>query len=63
MSRREINMTEGNLWRQMFQYSVPLMFSNVLQVLFHMSDVAPLLFWLRCLPALSWAFPAVLMPR
>ena len=40
MSRREINMTEGNLWRQMFQYSVPLMFSNVLQVLFHMSDVA-----------------------
>lgn len=40
MSRREINMTEGNLWRQMFKYSVPLMFSNVLQVLFHMSDVA-----------------------
>ncbi|MBE5771703.1 MAG: MATE family efflux transporter [Clostridiales bacterium] len=40
MARAEINMTEGNLWRQIFRYSVPLMFSNVLQVLFHMSDIA-----------------------
>ncbi|MBQ2977719.1 MAG: MATE family efflux transporter [Clostridia bacterium] len=40
MARAEINMTEGNLWRQIFRYSVPLMLSNVLQVLFHMSDIA-----------------------
>ena len=33
-------MTEGNLWSGILRFSVPLMFSNVLQVLFNMSDVA-----------------------
>ena len=37
---REINMVGGNLWRDILVYSVPLMFSNILQVLFNMSDVA-----------------------
>ncbi len=33
-------MTSGNLPRQILLFSLPLMLSNVLQVLFHMSDIA-----------------------
>lgn len=33
-------MTEGSLWKQIFIFSLPLMFSQVLQVLFNMADVA-----------------------
>ena len=36
----EMNLCEGSLWKKIFLFSVPLMFSNVLQVVFNMSDVA-----------------------
>lgn len=36
---REIDMLNGSLWKSLLLYSIPLMFSNVLQVLFNMSDV------------------------
>ena len=35
-----IHMLEGSLWKNMFLFSVPLMFSQLLQVLFNMADVA-----------------------
>ena len=36
----EIWMTDGSLWKNMFLFSVPLMLSQLLQVLFNMADVA-----------------------
>ena len=39
-ARGEIRMTEGSLWRNMLVFSVPLMLSQLLQVLFNMADVA-----------------------
>ena len=36
----EIQMTDGSLWKNMFVFSVPLMLSQLLQVLFNMADVA-----------------------
>ncbi len=38
--RLNTNMTEGSLPKQILLFSLPLMLSNVLQVLFNMSDVA-----------------------
>ena len=38
--RGEIQVTEGSLWKNMFLFSVPLMLSQLLQVLFNMADVA-----------------------
>ena len=35
-----MDMTTGSLWKKIFVFSVPLMFSQVLQVLFNMADVA-----------------------
>ena len=35
-----ITMTEGSLYKNIFLFSVPLMFSQLLQVLFNMADVA-----------------------
>ena len=40
MKQYEIDMCSGSLWRKIFGFSVPLMFSNVLQVVFNISDVA-----------------------
>ena len=37
---REMDLCSGSLWKKIFVYSVPLMFTNILQVLFNMSDVA-----------------------
>ena len=34
------DMTKGNLWGQIFLFGLPLVFSNLLQILFNMSDVA-----------------------
>lgn len=34
------DMTKGNLWAQIFLFGLPLVFSNLLQILFNMSDVA-----------------------
>ena len=34
------DMTKGNLWGQIFLFGLPFVFSNLLQILFNMSDVA-----------------------
>ena len=34
------NMTEGRLGTQILRFSIPLMISNVIQVMFHMADIA-----------------------
>jgi len=34
------DFTKGNLWSQIIKFSLPLMFSNLLQVLFNMADIA-----------------------
>ena len=36
----EIRMTDGSLWKNMLLLSIPLMLSQLLQVLFNMADVA-----------------------
>lgn len=36
----EMDLCSGSLGKKIFVYSVPLMFTNILQVLFNMSDVA-----------------------
>ena len=33
-------MTEGSIWKNLFLFSVPLVISQVLQVLFNMADIA-----------------------
>lgn len=40
MNTHEIDMTTGSLWKKIFFFSIPLMFSNLLQVFFNMADVA-----------------------
>ena len=39
-SSYERNLTEGSLFKGIFLYSVPLIFSNLMQVLFNIADVA-----------------------
>ena len=39
-ARGAIQFTHGSLWKNMFLFSVPLMLSQLLQVLFNMADVA-----------------------
>lgn len=39
-AKGEIQMTEGSLWKNMLLFSIPLMLSQLLQVLFNMADVA-----------------------
>lgn len=34
------NLTRGNLWTQILRFSLPLIFSNLLQVLFNLADIA-----------------------
>ena len=34
------DLTQGSLWKNIFLFSVPLILSNLLQVLFNMSDLA-----------------------
>ena len=36
----EKDLTKGPLWKQIILFSLPLMFSNILQALFNMSDIA-----------------------
>ncbi|MBE5866357.1 MAG: MATE family efflux transporter [Lachnospiraceae bacterium] len=40
MKSYEMDLSTGSLWKKMLVFSVPLMFSNILQVVFNMSDVA-----------------------
>ena len=40
MRNYEMDFTNGSLWKKIWIFSVPLMFSNVLQVIFNMADVA-----------------------
>ena len=37
---KAIEMTTGSIWKNLFFLSCPLVFSQVLEVLFNMSDVA-----------------------
>ncbi len=37
---RMVEMTSGSLWKNIFLFSIPLMFSQILEVLFNLSDVA-----------------------
>ena len=37
---KAITMTSGSLWKNIFFFSVPLMFSQLLEVMFNLSDVA-----------------------
>ncbi len=36
----EMDMSKGSLWKKIILFSCPLMFSNVLQIVFNLSDVA-----------------------
>ncbi len=40
MKQYEMDMCTGSLWKKIMVFSVPLMFSNILQVVFNISDVA-----------------------
>lgn len=40
MKSYEMDMCDGSLWKKIMVFSVPLMFSNILQVVFNISDVA-----------------------
>ena len=40
MHHRSVSLTEGSLPVNILRFSIPLMLSNVLQVLFNMSDIA-----------------------
>ena len=40
MKKESQDLTQGSLWSQILIFSVPLMISNLLQVLFNMSDIA-----------------------
>ena len=38
--KHTIEMTSGSLWKNIFLFSVPLMFAQILEVMFNLSDVA-----------------------
>lgn len=40
MNNYEMDFSSGSLWKKIWIFSVPLMFSNILQVIFNMADVA-----------------------
>ncbi|MCM1113591.1 MAG: MATE family efflux transporter [Muribaculum sp.] len=40
MKTYETDLSSGSLWKKILFYSIPLMFSNILQVVFNLSDVA-----------------------
>lgn len=40
MKTYEQDLTQGSLWKGIWRYSVPLMFTNVLQVIFNLTDIA-----------------------
>ena len=40
MRQEKQDLTTGSLWKKILIFSLPLMISNVLQVLFNMADVA-----------------------
>ena len=40
MKSRSINLLSGNLFKNIFLFSLPLVLTNILQVFFHIADVA-----------------------
>ena len=40
MKQKEVSIINGSLFKNIFIFSIPLMLSNLLQVLFNMSDIA-----------------------
>ena len=74
MKQNMQDLTEGPLGKKILIFSVPLMLSNLLQVLFNMADIAvigqfagslslgaPRPHWSPCLPDSSLVCPAVSM--
>ena len=70
MKQNMQDLTEGPLGKKILIFSVPLMLSNLLQVLFNMADIAVIGLWARwaprrhwspCLPDSSLVCPAVSM--
>ena len=56
---RSIEMVTGSLWKNILFFSIPLMCSQLLEVMFNLSDVAVVVhfadykalhFWSPCLP-------------
>ena len=43
MKTAQADLTTGPLGKQIFRFSIPLIFSNLLQVLFNMADVCQVL--------------------
>ena len=39
-NKHEISMTSGSLWKNILLFSLPLMMSQILEVLFNLSDIA-----------------------
>lgn len=50
MKKYEADLCTGSLWKKILFYSVPLMFSNILQVIFNMSDCICYMFFPGSLP-------------
>ena len=76
MKQNMQDLTEGSLGKKILIFSVPLMLSNLLQVLFNMADIAvigqlrdlclwaqwaPQRHWSPCLPDSSLVCPVVSM--
>lgn len=40
MKSYEMDLSTGSLWKKILVFSIPLMFTNILQVLFNMADIA-----------------------
>lgn len=38
--KQSIQMCEGSLWKNIFFFGVPIMFAQILEVIFNLSDVA-----------------------
>ena len=38
--KQSIQMCEGSLWKNIFFFGVPLMFAQILEVIFNLSDIA-----------------------
>ena len=53
-SALSVNMTEGSLWKNMLLFSLPLMLTQVLEVLFNLSDVAITGRWEPWAPPRCW---------
>ena len=40
VNRREMDLTSGSIFKKLFIYALPFMFTNLLQILFNATDIA-----------------------